>query len=266
MATNNTTVINAPQSTQLTQFNPAQYVLDIPSIIIQMIFQPGNINRGDLIKKTIYAFMIKYCYDNLNTFGSMIFDKKIINTIILKIIYNIKFYNLKFTLENGIVEVTTGQKMDSTVINNLCDVNVKTYTGIFFKRIFGRFVIFNITETQMEIMSFCKTFNEKFMSECKLPVITIKKSIKTSYTILNFKGSGREAKPTWITPNRVTKLVDETKDIRFFKMIETFIINSEILEDIATQAYIINGSKWYWQIYHHGYSVSEKQNQCHAEN
>ena len=239
MGTNNATVNIQNPPNQLAPFNP--YTMDIPSMITQMIFQPGSINRSELIKKTVYAFAVKYCYDNLNKLGSMVLNKQLLNGIIIRLIYSIRFYSLKFKIDDLITEKETDQQMDVTIMNNLSEVDIKKYQGVFFKRVLGRFVIFNITETDMEIMSFCKKWNEKFMTKCRLPVSTIGTKIKTQYNIISIKKTDKTSTYVSTTPIRVTKLINDTKDHRFFKMIETFIVNSEILEDIATQAYIING-------------------------
>ncbi|MHB1909870.1 MAG: AAA family ATPase [Nitrososphaerales archaeon] len=219
---------------------PAPYLpIDALGIITNTLFQGGLTKERtlDLGKKVILSLLIKYGYDNLQKLVSALFNPKYLRVFVIKLLYLVRVKRLRFTNEPDLVS-TESQKMDVIVVNNLLELDVKKQTGMFLKRLLGHTVLVHLTETTLDFWHLAKSFPETFLNTCRLP--TVSKAIKTDYKLLISKGT-KDCTYGWETPERVTTLLDEVKDRSFFRLIETFVRNADLLEDIATQAYLING-------------------------
>lgn len=230
---------NQPNQLMQYGFNPLQYAsIGIPDIICQVLFYNQGINWVELRKKIIIMLFFKLVYENLSKFS---IDPQFIKLTLFNTLSTCKqplrlIKDSQITLNDNDKSI----KMDSVLLGNLLGIDVRNYVGTNIKLLLSHLTMINATERFIEILYINKDFKEKFINKCKLEEVVTNK-IVTEYKILTKQTANDKTTFSLVKPARITEHYDEAKDHEFFEMIETFITNSEILRDIATQSYLING-------------------------
>jgi len=234
-------------------------VPDVATVTTQMIFQSGltRSNITELAKKILMAFAAKYIYDNINKIGGYIFSARTRLAVLLFILKLLRCNKLLLRKEaNELVEELSSIKLDQTRLQSALDgFDLKKDCKHGFYKLCDYWCLVDNYDNQLIIYSLSPNFNQRFLVDYKLPVVT--STIATQYKVLivNYSGSkvtvagsnnganisgSNDVNFSWSNPTRTTGMVNDTHS-DFFKMVACFVSKSHKLKDSATQAYVING-------------------------